>query len=123
MGGMPVSRLRIVVFPETPRTWTARSLERDLSAGGRTPEAAIDTLVRIAEAHIAFDARHGREPLSAFGSAPQLFWNAFAKSDKKGEGLELQVRGCPTDNTLHCVVGVIGQNPLIDRRPRPMRIA
>ena len=120
---MAVSRLRIVVFPDTPKTWTARSLERDLSAGGRTPEAAIDTLVRIAEAHIAFDTRHGREPLSAFTSAPQLFWNAFAKSEKRPESLELHVHGCPSENALHCVVGVAPQNPLMTRSPRSLRIA
>ena len=120
---MPVSRLRIVVFPDTPRTWTARSLERDLSAGGRTPEAAIDTLVRIAEAHIAFDTRHGREPLSAFASAPQLFWNAFAKAEKKSENLELHPHGCASEHALHCVIGVTPQNPLTARRPKPLRIA
>ena len=120
---MAVSRLRIVVFPETPKTWTARSLERDLSAGGRTPEAAIDTLVRIAEAHIAFDARHGREPLSAFTSAPQLFWNAFAKADKKPESLEVHVRGCPGENALQCLVGVIASNPMMARQQRAFRIA
>jgi len=76
---MPPSHLRIVVFPETRRTWTARGLDHDLAAEGRTVEAALDTLLKIARAHIAFDLRHHREPLSAFATAPPAYWNAFAR--------------------------------------------
>jgi hypothetical protein len=71
--------LRIVVFPETRRTWTARGLDRDLSAEGRTVEAALDTLLRITRAHFEYDLRHHREPLSAFASAPAPYWDAFAR--------------------------------------------
>lgn len=70
--------LRIVVFPETRRSWTARGLDHDLSAEGRTIEAALDTLLRITRAHIAFDLRHNCEPLSAFATAPRAYWEAFA---------------------------------------------
>src|SRR4051812_18135139 len=70
-------RLRILVFPETYGTWTARGLEHDLAAEGRTIEAAVDTLLRIARAHVAYDRRHNREPLSAFAPAPERYWSAF----------------------------------------------
>ena len=63
---MAPPRLRILVFPETHGTWTARGLEHDLAAEGRTIEAAVDTLLKIARAHVAYDRRHNREPLSAF---------------------------------------------------------
>jgi hypothetical protein len=76
---MACSHLRIVVFPETRRTWTARALDHDLAAEGRTVEAALDTLLRIARAHVEFDLRHQREPLSAFASAPPAYWNAFTR--------------------------------------------
>ena len=69
--------LRIVVFPVSPRTWVARALEHDLAAEGRSIESAIDTVLKIALAHIAYDRRHGREPLSAFAAAPALYWTAF----------------------------------------------
>jgi len=74
---MAPPRLRILVFPETHGTWTARGLEHDLAAEGRTIEAAVDTLLRIAGAHVAYDRRHNREPLSAFAPAPERYWMAF----------------------------------------------
>lgn len=75
-------RLTILVFPETHRTWTARALEHDLSAEGATIESAVDTLVKIACAQIAYDRRHSRIPLSAFAAAPRLYWNAFARATR-----------------------------------------
>jgi hypothetical protein len=70
------------VFPETRRTWTARALEHDLAATGRTMESAIDTLVKLIQAHVAFDRRHNRKPLSAFGAAPRLYWNAYGQASE-----------------------------------------
>ncbi|MCC7418104.1 MAG: hypothetical protein IT176_13280 [Acidobacteria bacterium] len=86
---MTLSRLSILVFPETIRTWTARALERDLSASGNSVETAIDTLLKVARAHIVYDLRHGREPLSAFGAAPQIYRNAFAGSMRVPIPMEL----------------------------------
>jgi hypothetical protein len=114
------SQLRIVVFPDSPKAWIARSLEHDLAARGATAEAAIDTLVRIAEAHIAFDQRHGRAPLSAFAAAPRLYWNAFARAsnvhsvevNRPGRGL-----------LIDCMVGTIPEHPIIKRYHSPARIA
>jgi len=85
---MAPPRLRILVFPETHGTWTARSLEHDLSAEGRTVEAAVDTLLKIARAHVAYDRRHNREPLSAFLPAPKLYWNAFSGATRMPVPLE-----------------------------------
>lgn len=118
---VPLSRLSILVFPETLKTWTARCLEHDLAACGRTPEAAIDTLIRIAQAHIEFDARHGREPLSAFRGAPGPYWSAFARSKQTERPLE--VRRSDTFTELHCQVGLAAQNPILRPLPIHTRIA
>jgi hypothetical protein len=112
-------RLRIVVFPDTPKSWTARSLEHDLAAAGRTAEAAIDTLVKIAQAHIMFDSRHGHEPLSAFQAAPQLYWNAFARSASKPIEMTRTERG----TVLQYFVSMVPQNPALSKPRRPLRIA
>jgi hypothetical protein len=113
--------LRIVVFPETPKTWTARSLEHDLAAAGRTPEAALDTLVKIADAHIAYDIRHGHKPLSAFGSAPKLYLDAFNVARTASSPVEL-ARNSP-ERSLRYVVGITAFNPALRRLAAPLRIA
>jgi hypothetical protein len=71
------TRLRIVVYPETERTWTARAIEHDLSVEGRSIQSAIDALLKIALAHVTYDQQHDREPLSTFAVAPRLYWTAF----------------------------------------------
>lgn len=73
----PPFRLRILVFEDLPGVWTARALERDVLAEGRTMEAAVHAVLRIVRAHVDFDRRHNREPLSSFCAAPQVYWNAF----------------------------------------------
>jgi hypothetical protein len=115
-----LSQLRIIVFPDSPKAWTARSLEHDLAARGKTAEAAIDTLVKIAEAHIAFDTRHGRAPLSAFASAPRLYWNAFARAEKAAP---VEVHRPECARTLQCVIGRVPEHPIIARYHQPVRIA
>ena len=74
---MAACRLRIVVYPELHRTWTARALEHDFAAEARSIELAVDAVVKFALAHIAHDLRHGREALSAFAPAPARYWTAF----------------------------------------------
>jgi hypothetical protein len=108
---MALPRLRVVVFPETTKAWTARSLEHDLAAVGRTAEAAIDALVRVASAHIAYDIRHGRAPLSAFGAAPRPYWNAFAGASMRNRPTEV-LRAEP-QGPFSCLVSVTHQNPAI----------
>lgn len=112
---MPRCRLRILVFPETHRTWIARGLDYDLSAEGRTIEAAVDTLLRIVRAHIAFDLRHHREPLSAFASAPRAYWGAFARGTPLPVPIPLDwIDGGPPPQIIATVVT---QHPAI--RPAP----
>jgi hypothetical protein len=76
---MSVPTLRILLFREVYGAWTARALEHDISAEGRTLESALDTLLRITRAHIEYDRRHNRMPLSGFAMAPALYWRAFAQ--------------------------------------------
>ena len=109
-----------MVYPESPKAWTARSLERDIAAAGRTAEAAVQSLLSIAEAHIAFDARHGRDPLSAFAAAPQLYWKAFAQSSDGAEPRE--VRRFDSKYDVRYLVGMVPQNPIV-RRYHNSRIA
>ena len=112
---MTFCHLKIVVFPDSPKAWTARCLEHDLSARGATAEAAIDTLVKIADAHIAFDIRHGRAPLSAFMAAPRLYWNAFTRSQKTRP---VELNRPEADRALHCAVGMVDQHPIVAAHPR-----
>ena len=113
---MAPCRLRIVVFPETHRTWTARALEHDLAAQGRTMESAIDTLVKLIQAHVAYDQRHNRKPLSAFGGA-EASWNAFDRADELPILMELDWNG--TDMPARIVAAVISDHPAI----RPSSLA
>jgi hypothetical protein len=73
-------RLRILVFEEPPGVWIARALEHDVLAEGHTIESAVQAILRVIRAHIEFDRRHNREPLSGFRAAPQVYWNAFSRA-------------------------------------------
>ncbi len=107
--------LRIVVFRETLCKWTARGLDHDLAAGGATAESAVDTLFKVARAHIAYDRRHNREPLSAFAAAPRAYWDAFTHGTPFPIPLALD---CPDAGVLtRVVVAIAAQNPAI----RPFR--
>lgn len=108
---MALPRLRVVVFPETTKGWTARSLEHDLAAVGRTAEAAVDALVRVASAHIAYDIRHGRTPLSAFSAAPRHYWTAFDGASLKNKPME--VMRTEPQGPFSCLVTVTKDNPAI----------
>src|SRR5258706_11419164 len=73
--------LSILVYPNLPGMWAARSLEHDIAVEGNTRDAAIDWILRLVFAHIEFDRRHGRQPLSTFPEAPQRYWHAFAEAE------------------------------------------
>ena len=118
---MEAWRLRILVFPETHRTWTARGLEHDLAAEGRTMEAAVDTLVKMARAHIAYDRRHNGKPLSAFAAAPQLYWNAFTRATRLPIPAELQ--SSQGDIATEIVAAVVPEHPGIRSLPPVARTA
>jgi hypothetical protein len=77
-------RVRILVFEDLPGIWTARALEHDLLAEGRTIESAVHAVLRIIRAHIDYDRRHNRDPLSGFRAAPQVYWNAFTRATPLG---------------------------------------
>jgi hypothetical protein len=71
-------RLRVLAFEALRSHWVARALEHDIAAEDRTFDGAVRSLLDILHAHINFDRRHGRQPLSAFLSAPERYWRAFA---------------------------------------------
>lgn len=73
----PPCWLRILVYQNLPGVWVARSLEHDIAVEGDTSETAINRILEIVVAHIAFDRRHGRPPLSTFPEAPRRYWQAF----------------------------------------------
>jgi hypothetical protein len=112
---MTPSRLTILVFPETSRAWTARCLEHDLTAQGPTIESAVDTLVKVARAHIAYDLRHNHQPLSAFAAAPRLYWRAFSRAARLPTPLELNWLETPTPASI--VAAVLPEHPAL----RPIR--
>jgi hypothetical protein len=112
---MVLSRLTVVVFPELSRWWIARSLERDIAATGRTPEAALDSVLKIAQAHIMFDVRHGREPLSAFAPAPRPYWKAFLAADRSGQ--EAELRDPVRDRIIRVIAARLACHPALRVRP------
>ncbi len=69
--------LHVVIFQDLPGLWIGRGLEHDILVEARTIGEAVRMLVHFVGAHTAFDHRHRRAPLSAFGPAPQSCWSAF----------------------------------------------
>jgi hypothetical protein len=108
---MALERLRILVFPESPRNWTARALERDLAGGGVTMEAALDTVLKMARAHINYDLRHGRQPLSAFAAAPRLYWEAFAGATRVD--IRLDLSGEESSVPMRVIAATLPQHPIV----------
>lgn len=106
---MVAKHLRIVVYPETRRTWVARVLEHDLSAVGRSVELATDAVLKIAIAHIEFDKRHKREPLSVFGAAPSLYWTAFTGG--KPIPVSTEIPWSSDGRMVHVDAAVLSQRP------------
>ena len=97
---MALARLRILVFPESSRVWTARALEHDLAGGGATMEAALDTLLKVARAHINYDLRHGRQPLSAFAGATRV-------------DIRLDLAGEETAMHMRVIAATLPQHPIV----------
>ncbi len=71
-------RLSLVVYQDVPGVWVGRGIEHDLTAEGRSIGETVRAVLRMVQAHAAYDARHDRAPLSAFRPAPQSCWNAFS---------------------------------------------
>ena len=118
---MAPCRLRILVFPEVHGTWTARALEHDLAAEGRTTGSAVDTLLKIVRAHITYDRRHNRAPLSAFAAAPQLYWSAFSGATRLQ--IPIAVDWSESGIQPQIVAAVASQHPAIRRLPPVTQIA
>ena len=69
--------LHVLLFQQMPGVWIGQALEHDMVSEASTIGEALRGIVRLVEAHSAFDRRHRRAPLSAFGGAPQSCWSAF----------------------------------------------
>ena len=69
--------LHVLLFQQMPGVWIGQALEHDMLSEASTIGEALRGIVRLVEAHSAFDRRHRRVPLSAFGGAPQSCWCAF----------------------------------------------
>ena len=91
--------------------WAARGLEYDMSAQGRTIESAVDTLVRITAAHVAYDRRHSHAPLSSFNPAPRLYWDALSRGTRLPLFIEMQ--WSETGALTQIVPTVVSQHPAI----------
>jgi hypothetical protein len=72
--------LHILVMQPLRGWWTARILEHDIAAEGHTMAAAVATVMELARAHVDFDRRHGRAPLSGFKEASAPYWQAFSQA-------------------------------------------
>ena len=111
---VPVTEMRVLVFPESSRYWTARALEHDIAVQGRSVEDAVDALIKVVRAHVAFDLRHNRRPLSAFPPAPRLYWNAFRDATRQAQNREIDCHD--TDGTPRIVMATMARNPAAYRR-------
>lgn len=117
---MTLRRLTILTFPESQKLWTARCLEHDVAAGGRSIQAATDTLIKVLRAHIAYDRRHGREPLSAFANAPQSYWRALDASMPVPGVIEVEEPAGV--EPIRVAVAMFPRHPVLDRPARPLPI-
>lgn len=114
---MSGNRLSLVVYQETPGVWVGRGIEHDLTAEGRTIGETVRAVLRMVHAHTAFDARHDREPLSAFRPAPQPYWNAF----NAGTPVPLSQLGALPPVHWDVAVSIARTRPAATRLPWPVR--
>ncbi len=105
--------LRLLVFPETGGLWTARALEHDVAAQARSRENAVDAVIKIIRAHVEFDRRHNRAPLSAFAPAPRLYWNAFRGASQTSAPREIEL--AESDSMPRVLIAVADHAPAMFR--------
>ena len=74
-------------------------------------EAALDTVLKVARAHINYDLRHGRQPLSAFAAAPRLYWEAFAGATRVD--IRLDLAGEETAMQMRVIAATLPQHPIV----------
>ena len=103
--------LRILLYQDLPGLWVARTLEHDIIVEGRTVDEAIDAILRIVVAHVEFDQRHGRHPLSAFPEAPARYWTAFEASSHV-RTVTCSPRGSTRGSARSVVIAVTQNRPV-----------
>jgi hypothetical protein len=116
--GMGERRLRLVVYQEVPGIWVGRGIEHDVSAEGRSISETVRAILRMITAHIAFDERHDRPPLSAFRPAPQPYWNAFSG----GTHVPLSELGALPPEHWEISVAIARHRPMNARLPVPSQL-
>ena len=104
-------RLCLVVYQESPGLWIGRGVEHDLTAEGKTISETVRAVLRMVNAHAAFDIRHSRPPLSAFRPAPQPYWNAFSS----GTPVPLAELGALAPEHWDVAVAIARQRPAESR--------
>ena len=102
------SCIHVLLFQDMPGVWIGRGLEHDMLTEARTIREALRGVVRLIEAHTAFDLRHRRSPLSAFGAAPQSCWNAFTS----GTPLNLAQLGIEQPHVWRIVAAIGHRHPM-----------
>jgi hypothetical protein len=108
----PQPHLRVLAFEALRSHWVARALEHDIAAEDRTFDGAVRSLLDILHAHINFDRRHGRHPLSTFSSAPERYWRAFAIATPVST---LNLHG-PAGGTVRIAVAAEGSSRVLRTR-------
>jgi hypothetical protein len=111
--------LRVLLFQELAGRWSARSLEHDLAVEGRNLDAVLDRILELIFAHIDYDRRHGRAPLSAFPAAPRRFWDAFTKA----RPLQSVSRRSADPSLSYgpILISISAERPVLDRPVRVVR--
>jgi hypothetical protein len=103
--------LRVLLIQDLPSLWTARGLEHNIVTEGRTSEKAIRGILGFVAAHIGYDRRHNRPPLSAFPPAPKRFWTTFERATPLER---VQCDGTSRDaaEQIHIQISIARERPL-----------
>jgi hypothetical protein len=76
-----VLRFKALLFREGENRWIAQILEKDMAAHGPTEYAALAAVELVLQAHVNFDAKHQRVPLSRLKPAPKVYWDAYEHAE------------------------------------------
>lgn len=119
---MSIRRLSILAYPESSVWTTARCLEHDLMTSGRTADLAVDALLKMIRAHVDYDTRHQRAPLSAFLPAPKLYREAFKQGEQRHQIVEANPLSQQATTTV-IDVAVVRDHPVVRPFAAVARIA
>ncbi|HUC76802.1 MAG TPA: hypothetical protein VMS04_15980 [Vicinamibacterales bacterium] len=106
-------RFRLVVYQDVPGLWVGRGLDHDIRAEGRTIGETVRALLRMIQAHGAFDQSDERDPLSALPAAPPSCWNAFGS----GAPITLAQLGAVAPPCCNVSIAIARHRP-VDHHPR-----